>query len=118
MKAMMLISNVLLVVSMVAAFTVVSVATSKILRFSYSRGTSLVLSIGVTVMALVGTGPVIVGPSWETDAGGGLFPGGGALILLPFLTLAVSRLFCEFLVAANQSVLDEGSQSVATKAEV
>ena len=104
---------VMLLVSMVAAFTVVSVATLKILRSSYSRATAVVLAIGVTTMALVGAAPVIFFPFQEKELTGPLFFSGSALMLLPFLTLAVSRLLCELLVAASGSVSERGPQPTA-----
>ena len=100
-------------VSMVAAFTVVSVATLKILRSSYSRGTAVVLAIGVTIMTLVGTGPVILVPFQEKEFTGPLFPSGSALMLLPFLALAIGRLLCELLVVANGTVAERSPQSKA-----
>lgn len=104
---------VMLLVSMVAAFTIVSVATLKILRSSYSHAIAVVLAIGVTIMALVGTAPVIFVPFQEKELTGPLFPNGSALMLLPFLTLAVSRLLCELLVAASASVSERGPQPTA-----
>ena len=109
---------VMLMVSMVAAFTVVSVATLKILRSSYSRTTALVLALGVTIMALVGTAPIIFVPLQGKELAKPLFPTGSALMLLPFLTLAVGRLLCELLVAASGTVAEREPQSGATEKDV
>jgi len=88
------------VMSMMAAFTVVFVATLRILRSSYPRKTAIVLSLGVTIMALVGTAPIIL-PIQRIEVPELRFSNGGTLMLLPFLTLAISRLISDLLVAAS-----------------
>ncbi len=105
------------VMSMVAAFTVVSVATLRILRPSYPRKTAIVLSLGVTIMALVGTAPIIF-PLQKHMIAELQFPNGSALMLLPFLTLAISRLLCELLIAANGTVSERGPKPTAMETAV
>jgi len=107
----------MLLVSMVAAFAVVSVATLKILRSSHSRRTAIILAFGVTIMALVGTAPIIFVPLQGKEFTKALLPSGSALMLLPFLTLAVGRLLCELLVAGSGAVAERGPQPGATAEE-
>ena len=96
---------VMFLMAMLAASTVVSVATLKILRSSYPRVTAVILSLGVTIMALVGTAPVIFAPLAGSEVTEPRFSNGSTL-MLPFLTLAVARLLCELLVAASGSAAD------------
>jgi len=103
--------------SMMAAFTVVFVATLRILRSSYPRKTAVVLSLGVTIMALVGTAPIIFLPIQRTEVTELRFPNGGTLMLLPFLTLAISRLISDLLVAASERTPERGIQPTATEIE-
>jgi len=104
------------VMSMMAAFTVVFVATLRILRSSYPRRTAIVLSLGVTIMALVGTAPIIL-PIQRIEVPELRFPNGGTLMLLPFLTLAISRLISDLLVAASGRMPERGIQPTATEIE-
>ena len=103
--------------SMMAAFTVVSVATLRSLRSSYPRNTAVVLSLGVTIMALVGTAPLIFLPIQTNEITGLRFPDGGTLMLLPFLTLAISRLISDLLVVASGRMPERGIQSAAAEIE-
>ena len=105
------------VMSMMAAFTVVSVATLRTLRSSYPRKTAMVLSLGVTIMALVGTAPIVFLPIQRTEVTGLRFPNGGTLMLLPFLTLAISRLISDLLMAAGGRIPERGVQPTATAVE-
>jgi hypothetical protein len=104
------------VMSMVAAFTVVSVATLRILRPSYPRKTAIVLSLGVTIMALVGTAPIIF-PLQKHMIAELQYSNGSALMLLPFLTLAISRLISELLVAASGRTSERDLQPAAAEIE-
>ena len=104
------------VMSMVAAFTVVSVATLRILRPSYPRKTAVVLSLGVTIMSLVGTAPIIL-PIQRIEVTELRFPNSGTLMLLPFLTLAISRLISELLVAASGRTSERDLQPAAAEIE-
>jgi len=104
------------VMSMIAAFTVVSVATLRILRPSYPRKTAVVLSLGVTVMSLVGTVPIIF-PLQKHMIAELQFSNGSALMLLPFLTLAISRLISELLVAASGRTSERDLQPAAAEIE-
>jgi len=105
------------VMSMMAAFTVVSVATLRSLTSSYPRKTAIVLSLGVTIMALVGTAPMIFLQIQTSEVSGLRFPNGGTLMLLPFLTLAISRLISELLVVASGRASETGLQPAATEVE-
>ena len=105
------------VMSMMAAFTVVSVATLRILRSSYPRKTAVVLSLGVTIMSLLGTAPIVFFQIQRTEVTELRFPNSGTLMLLPFLTLAISRLISELLVTASGRASERGLQPAATEIE-
>lgn len=110
MKELILITPyVLLATSMAAALTVVFVATLKILMRTFHRATAIVLALGVTILAVVGTAQIIiVGPQ-----PGGPRPSpvrsGNALMLLPFVTWAIASLLAQLLAAAGATVLEEQS---------
>jgi hypothetical protein len=102
-----LIPYVLLATSMAAALTVVFVATLKILVRSFHRATAIVLALGVTILAVVGTTQIIIiGP----QPGGPTLspvPSGNALMLLPFVTWAIASLLAQLLAAAGATVLEQ-----------
>ncbi len=93
--------HVLLATSMAAALTVVFVATLKILARSFHRATALVLALGVTVLAVVGTAQIIFAgpPSGETMPSS--VASGNALMLWPFLAWAIASLLAQLLAAAG-----------------
>lgn len=108
-----LIPYVLLGTSMAAALAVVFVATLKILVRSFHRATAIVLALGVTILAVVGTTQIIiVGP----QPGGPTLspvPSGNALMLLPFVTWAIASLLAQLLVAAGAIVLAQEPEPAA-----
>lgn len=108
MKELLLITPyVLPATSMAAALAVVFVATLKILMRSFHRATAIVLALGVTILAVVGTAQIIiVGP----QPGGPTLspvPSGNALMLLPFVTWAIASLLAQLLAAAGATVLEQ-----------
>ncbi|MBN1360442.1 MAG: hypothetical protein JW993_07615 [Sedimentisphaerales bacterium] len=94
-----------------AALIVVAVATLKSLTASYARPTAVVLAIGVTIMALAGAAPVILIPSPARESSQTGLANGSALMLLPFLTLAISRLLCDLLTAAGSRTAERGPRA-------
>ena len=98
--------HVLLATSMAAALTVVFVATLKILVRSFHRATAIVLALGVTILAVVGTAQIIfVGPQ-PGEPVTAPAPSGNALMLLPFVTLGIASLLAQLLAAVSGTVLE------------
>jgi hypothetical protein len=110
MKELILITPyVLPATSMAAALIVVFVATLKILMRSFHRATAIVLALGVTILAVVGTAQIIIigpQPGGPTPSP---VPSGNALMLLPFVTWAIASLLAQLLAAAGATVLEEQS---------
>lgn len=113
----LLIPFVVPAVSITAALIVVSIAALNFLKSSYPRATAVVLALGVTIMALVGTAPIIFAPLAGDEVTEPRFSNGSAL-MLPFLTLAVSRLLCELLVAASGFATESGAHPEVTETNV
>ena len=93
--------HVLLATSMVAALTVVFVATLKILARSFHRATAVVLALGVTILAVVGTAQIIfAGPQADGSMPSSV-ASGNALMLWPFLAWAIASLLAQLLATAG-----------------
>ncbi len=103
--------HVLLAASMAAAVTIVFVAAMKTLARSFHRPTAIVLALGVTILAVVGTAHVIfVGP--QGGEPGLSVPRGNTLILLPFIALAIASLLAQLLAATSGAVPQAKPQQV------
>lgn len=108
MKELILITPyVLPAISMAAALTVVFVATLKILVRSFHRTTAIVLALGVTILAVVGTAQIIIVGPQPGEPTRSAVPSGNALMLLPFVTWAIAPLLAQLLAAAGATVLEQ-----------
>lgn len=99
--------HVLLATSMAAALTVVFVATLKILTRSFHRATALVLALGVTILAVVGTAQIIFAGPQSGETMPSSVPSGNALMLWPFLAWAIASLLAQLLAAAGATAPPE-----------
>jgi len=113
-ELMSTIPYVLLPLSMAAALTVVFVAALKTLMRSFPRATAIILALGVTVLAVVGTAQIILVRSQPGEPGTVPVPSGNALMLLPFVTLAIASLLAQVLAAVSGTVL-EGKRERTTE---
>jgi uncharacterized iron-regulated membrane protein len=103
--------HVLLAASMAAGVTIVFVGAMKTLARSFHRPTAIVLALGVTILAVVGTAHVIfVGP--QGGEPGLSVPRGNTLILLPFIALAIASLLAQLLAATSGAVPQAKPQQV------
>jgi len=96
-ELMSIMPYVVLAMSMAAALMVVFVAALRTLVRSFHRPTAVILALGVTILAVVGTTQIIfVRPHGQGSAVLAV-PNGNALMLLPFVTLAVASLLAQVL---------------------
>jgi hypothetical protein len=110
-----LIPNVALAMSMLATLVVVFVTVWRALAASFSRKTAAVLALGVTIVAVVGTTQIILGPAQTPQSAGTLYGKGSAVLLLPFLSLAVAVLLSQLLLATARAPLQGRARSVMQK---
>jgi hypothetical protein len=103
-ELMSIIPYVLFPLSMAAAVTVVFVAAFKILGDSFCRATAVVLALGITILAVVGTAQIVLVRSQPAETAATLLPSGSALLVLPFVTLAIAPLLAQVLVAVSAAV--------------
>lgn len=99
--------HVLLAMSMAAALTVVFVATLKILARSFHRATAVVLALGVTILAVVGTAQIIFAGPQSDESIPSSVVSGNALMLWPFLAWAIAALLAQLLAAAGATAPPE-----------
>jgi len=104
-ELMSTISYVLFPLSMAAALTVVFVAALKTLMRSFHRATAIVLALGVTILAVVGTAELILVRSQPGEFATTPMPTGSALLVLPFVTLAITSLLAQVLAAISGTPL-------------
>lgn len=103
--------HVLLATSMAAALTVVFVATLKILARSFHRATAVILALGVTILAVVGTAQIIfAGPQADESIPSSVVSG-NALMLWPFLAWAIAALLAQLLAAGATAPPEEPEQT-------
>lgn len=103
--------------SILAAALVTYVSAWKRFMDSFHQVTAIVLALGVTMLAVIGTAQIIFVPSPSGPFTTISAPSGSALMLLPFLTLAVGRLLSELLVAASGSAAEGRPQPGAMETE-
>jgi hypothetical protein len=104
--------HVLLAMSMAAALTVVFVATLKILLRSFHHATAVVLALGVTILAVVGTAQIIFAGSHPSEALPSSVASGNALMLWPFLAWAIASLLAQLLAAAGATAPPEEPEQI------
>jgi len=98
-----LIPNITLAMSMLATLAVVFVTVLRALAGSFSRKTAAVLALGVTIVAVVGTTEIILGPVHMPPPAGAPYAKGSAVMLLPFVSLAVALLLSQLLSTAAKT---------------
>jgi hypothetical protein len=108
--------HVLLAASMAAALTVVFVATLKILLRSFHRVTAVVLALGVTVLAVVGTAQIIFAGPQSGETTPSSVASGNALMLWPFLAWAIASLLAQLLAAAGVDAPQQDSEQTGQDA--
>jgi len=108
--------HVLLATSMAAALTVVFVATLKILARSFHRATAVVLALGVTILAVVGTAQIIFAGPQSGETTPSSVASGNALMLWPFLAWAIASLLAQLLAAAGVDAPQQDSEQTGQDA--
>jgi len=92
---------VVLGLSLAAALTVVFVMALKTLSCSFNRLTAVVLAFGVTILAVVGTGQIVLVRSQPGESAIPPISNGNAPLLLAFVPLGLASLLAQLLSAVG-----------------